>query len=227
MIDLKGKLCIFDCDGTLVDTEPLRAKGWKIFLKRHFNVFFKEEDYLRDCSGNSAKHNDKYFYDRFGIRFEETLQDKKRIIDQELIQTELEPIVSVSEFLENIKDIRKCIASNSSKKKILTAIGTVGLAKYFNEDEIFGKDLVEQGIIKSVKPAPDIYLYTAKQMGYKSEDCVVFEDSIYGIQAARAANMTVIGCITPSYGDKEDMKQKMKKFKVDYIVEDMREVLQF
>jgi HAD superfamily hydrolase (TIGR01509 family) len=225
MIDLKNKLCIFDCDGTLVDTEILRAKSWEIFLKK-YNILFAKEEYLRDCYGKSSEECHKYFYNRFAIKLDEKMKEEKSAISEELIKNELEPIAVVSQFLENIKDIRKCIASNSDKERIMLSISKVGLAKYFNEDEIFGKDLVEQGIIKSVKPAPDIYLYTAKQMGYKSEDCVVFEDSILGIQAAKAANMTVIGCITPSYEDKVAMRKKMKDAGADYIVNNMAELLE-
>lgn len=227
MINIKNKLCIFDCDGTLVDTEPLIAKSWKIFLKKQYNKDLTEEDYFEHCHGNAPKIMYEYFNNRFEInmKYEGELKEKKRAITQDLIRKELLPIAGVLEFLEEIKDIRKCITSNSSKKKILVSIEKAELKNHFNINEIFSRDLVEQGVIKNAKPAPDMYLYTAEQMKYKLKDCIVFEDSIAGIQAGKSANMKVIGCITPSCKDKKGMKERMKQAKADYIVEDMREIL--
>jgi HAD superfamily hydrolase (TIGR01509 family) len=227
MLNLQNKLCIFDCDGTLVDTEPLVAKSWVIFFKKYFNVNITEEDYFKYCHGKTPEDMCEHFNRKFNInlKFEGEIQEKKRIITQDLIRNELRPIASVSEFLRNVEEVRKCIASNSSKKKILISIKTAGLDKYFDEDEIFSRDLVDSGIIKSAKPAPDIYLYTAEQMEYKPENCVVFEDSVTGVQAGKAANMIVVGCITPSYQDKVKMRKKMEAAGAHYIVEDMTELL--
>jgi len=229
MLNLNNKLCIFDCDGTLVDTEPLIAKSWSIFFKKYYNIDLKETEYFENCHGGSPKHIAEFFKQKLGfaLEYKGEIEKNKRAITQELIRNELEPITGVDEFLKEIKDIRKCITSNSSKEKLLLSIRKVGLDHHFNENEIFSRDLVKNGIVKNAKPAPDIYLHTAEQMGYKPKKCIVFEDSITGIQAGKSANMMVIGCITPSCWNKSDMRKKMEKAKADYIVENMMEILNF
>jgi beta-phosphoglucomutase-like phosphatase (HAD superfamily) len=227
MLDFKNKLCIFDCDGTLVDTEPLVAKSWKIFLKKYFNVNFTENDFFEYCHGDSTKNVVKNLNDRFKINldYRGKIKEKKRTITQDLIKKELKPIPSVTKFLEKIKSFKKCITSNSSKKKIWLSVNVSKLNKYFNENEIFSRDLVENGTIAKAKPAPDMYLYTAEQMKYKPENCIVFEDSIPGLQAAKSAGIKAIGCITPSCKDKVNMRRRMEEVKADYIVENMMEIL--
>jgi len=227
MLHLTNKLCIFDCDGTLVDTEPLMAKSWRVFLKKYYDVDFGERDYFRYCHGNSPKNMIKYFNDRFkiGLDYKGKIKEKKRAISQDLIRKELKPISGVSEFLEKIKNVRRCITSNSSKKKLWLSVNVVGLNKYFNENEIFSRDLVENGTIAKAKPAPDMYLYTVEQMKYKPENCIVFEDSIPGLQAAKSAGIMAIGCISPSCENKANMRKRMKEAKADYVVENMMEIL--
>jgi len=229
MINLKNKLCIFDCDGTLVDTEPLIAKSWRIFFDKYYDIKVTEKEYFDFCHGNSPEAMCNYFNKKFGanIEFKGEMREKKRAITTELIENELEAIPSIVKFLEKVKDFRKCIASNSSKKKILLSIKKVGLNNYFNENEIFSRDLVSDGTIENSKPAPDMYIYTAKKMGYEPNQCIVFEDSITGIQACKSAGMTAIGCITPSCKDKIKMRKKMEENNADYIVEDMMDILKF
>jgi HAD superfamily hydrolase (TIGR01509 family) len=81
----------------------------------------------------------------------------------------------------------KCIASSSSMERLLLSLRVLGIDQDF-PDRVFSADSVPRG-----KPAPDIFLYAAAQIGVAPSDCMVIEDSASGVQAGVAAGMTVIG----------------------------------
>jgi HAD superfamily hydrolase (TIGR01509 family) len=81
---------------------------------------------------------------------------------------------------------RRCVASSSTPDRIALSLRVTGLSDLF--DQLFSSVQVPRG-----KPAPDLFLHAANQMGFAPADCLVIEDSIAGVQAARAADMKVIG----------------------------------
>jgi HAD superfamily hydrolase (TIGR01509 family) len=99
---------------------------------------------------------------------------------------ELKPIRHVAETLV-LLDLPICVASSSKPAKLSLGLIQTGLFDYFYP-HIYSTSLVAQG-----KPAPDIFLFAARQMGKDPAHCVVVEDSISGVRAARAAGMYAIG----------------------------------
>ena len=99
----------------------------------------------------------------------------------------LTPIEGAREFLEAWRDIPNCIASSSSPERLALSLEVLDMAALF-EGRVFSASSVARG-----KPHPDIFLYAAEQLGIQPSDCIVIEDSVGGVTAARAAGCIAIG----------------------------------
>ncbi len=112
-----------------------------------------------------------------------TMQEVNIAMESELLPLNV-PVMESAVF----KDIAKCIASNAPRDHILKSLHITQQNHYFDQEHIFSASQV-----KFAKPAPDLFLFAAKQMGYQAKNCLVIEDSLVGIRAALAADMRVIG----------------------------------
>jgi len=112
-------------------------------------------------------------------------RDWERRFDERYLEAEaeLEPVDGVVEALDRI-ELRTCVASSGTHEKMRRTLGATGLYERF-ERRIFSATEVEQG-----KPAPDLFLHAARQMGVEPGACAVVEDSPFGVEAAHAAGMT-------------------------------------
>jgi HAD superfamily hydrolase (TIGR01509 family) len=178
-------LVIFDCDGVLVDSEPLANR----VLAEQLTVIglpTSFEQSVRDFMGRSWAANVAVIEERLGGPMPDGFADG---YFDELYGTfarELEPIAGIHAALDAIA-LPSCVASSSAHDKIRRSLELTGLLEHFG-GRIFSAADVEHG-----KPAPDLFLYAAAQMGAAPERCVVVEDAPAGVQAGRAAGMTVLG----------------------------------
>jgi HAD superfamily hydrolase (TIGR01509 family) len=177
-------LLIFDCDGVLVDSEVLSCQV-DADLLTGLGVPYTADEIARQFVGVSlkdmiagieAEHGQKLPAD-FGDRINRTLFAR--------FETELKPIPGVREAILALPH-RRCVASSSTPDRIALSLRVTGLSDLF--DHLFSSVQVPRG-----KPAPDLFLHAAEQMGFAPADCLVIEDSVAGVQAARAAGMKVIG----------------------------------
>ena len=104
----------------------------------------------------------------------------------EALSRELDPIQNISVALEKLS-IPTCVASSGPYAKIRLSLGVTQLLPIF-EGRIFSAVEVNRG-----KPFPDLFLYAAEKMGVPSKNCIVVEDSVFGVQAGVAAGMAVLG----------------------------------
>ncbi|SFD66963.1 HAD family hydrolase [Streptomyces aidingensis] len=181
-------LLIFDCDGVLVDSEPV-ALRINLRLGRELGWPMDEEEMTRRFLGKSAPAIYRQMADRLG---EETALLWERRFTEQLnaaIDTGLNAVAGVVEALDALGTLplRTCIASSGSHEKMRRTLRAAGLYQRF-EGRIYSATEVAEG-----KPAPDLFLYAARRMGVPPPDCVVIEDSQYGVQAARAAGMRSLG----------------------------------
>ena len=100
----------------------------------------------------------------------------------EAIENELETVDGIVDALDRI-DLPTCVASSGTHEKMRLTLGKTGLFDRF-DGRIFSATQVERG-----KPAPDLFLFAAREMGVEPAACAVVEDSRYGVEAARAAGM--------------------------------------
>ena len=198
------KLIIFDCDGTLVDSESLsnkliatmmnevgipmtEAKSLKLFKGTHFKLI---TDYV---NSNSPKVIDFNFEERFRERCEA------------LFKSDLKTIDGVIPFIKKLR-IPYCVASNGPRIKMKTSLAVTGLDTYFDKKNIFSAY-----DISKFKPLPDLFLHASKSMNCVSSECLVIEDTVPGIEAALAAKMEVWAVHHPGIND-EILKYEIKHF---------------
>ena len=179
------ELVIFDCDGVLVDSEPLSNR---ILAERLTAVGLPTttEDAMRDYMGRSWKSDQELIERRLGGALPDGWVDEYHAEVFEAFERELEPVPGLPEALDDI-DLPWCVASSSAHPRIRTALRATGLLERF-DGRIFSSTDVEHG-----KPAPDLFLHAAAAMGAEPDRCVVVEDAPAGVQAGLAAGMTVLG----------------------------------
>jgi len=204
------KAVIFDLDGVLVDTEIEHEKAFKQVLSE-FNITILHQDYKHYFFGKTDKEGFLDIFRKKGIRkynIEECVE-KKREIFLKLLNG-ISVFKGVIELLDKLKEKYKlALASNSPKIEVEKIINLKSIKKYF--EVITSVD----DVIKP-KPDPEIYLKTAEKLKVSIEECIVIEDSVFGVGAGKRAGMTVIAIANT------EPKKKLKE--ADFVVENLNEV---
>lgn len=177
------KLIIFDCDGVLVDSEPIALRvDAQLFAELGWPL--SEEEIARRFTGRTTQYMMDELARHIGRPVPPDVVARYNALFRELITTELKPVDGILEALDKITT-PTCVASSGSHEKMRLTLGVTGLYERF-EGRIFSATEVKAG-----KPAPDLFLHAAASMGVDPADCAVVEDSEYGVAAARAAGMAV------------------------------------
>ena len=180
------RLVIFDCDGVLVDSEPLANAVLHAELARA-GLGLSLEESTSLFTGLSLASCLAVIEARLGGPPPEDFLPRLRAGVVERFRKELAPVPGVADVLRGL-DAPRCVASSGSHEKIRFSLSLTGLDGWFGDDDIFSADDVARG-----KPAPDLFLHAAARKGREPGHCVVVEDSVPGVQAARAAGMRVLG----------------------------------
>lgn len=179
-------LLIFDCDGVLVDSEYLFARVASACLNEiGIEIDFGEA--TRRFAGVSIKDMLARIALERGDALPDGFEDLVIRREDEAYAELLEPISGIREAILSIP-LRRCVASSSLPERIFGSLAATGLDDLFAENARFSTALVANG-----KPAPDIFLHAARQMGERPQSCIVIEDSVPGVKGAVAAGMRVIG----------------------------------
>jgi HAD superfamily hydrolase (TIGR01509 family) len=185
---MKYKCIIFDCDGVLVDSEAISAKVFQqMATDLGCNLDF--ETVLNQITGTSMKENLAFFEKHIEGELPSSFETEFRKRSYEAFKTDLKPIKGIHDLLKKIK-VPVGVASSGPVEKIRLNLATTNLINFF------GDNIFSSYEIGSWKPEPEIYLHTAKKMGFKPEECAVIEDSLPGIQAAIAGGFDVFGFAT-------------------------------
>jgi HAD superfamily hydrolase (TIGR01509 family) len=190
-------LLIFDCDGVLVDSEPLSCQIDADVLTG-LGIPYTAAEIARDFVGVSLKD----MIARIAAERGPLPEDLGERINRALFarfETDLRPVEGVREAILALPH-RRCVASSSVPERIALSLRVTGLDDLF--DDIFSSVQVARG-----KPAPDLFLHAAARMGADPADCLVIEDSVAVAGAAMAAaGMRVIftggGHCGPGHGDR-------------------------
>jgi beta-phosphoglucomutase len=188
---------IFDLDGVLVSTDEYHYKSWQRLCGEEGFTFFNHEfnhkfrgvarmkciDILLEAAGRQCTQEQKIeIAERKNRYFVESLQS---VTSNELLPGSKEMLIELKR-----RSTKIAIASNS--KNAQSIINKVGIGQYL--------DVVIDGYdIKNSKPNPEPFLLAAKRLGLKPQECLVVEDAIAGIDAARAAGMASLGIGERSY----------------------------
>jgi HAD superfamily hydrolase (TIGR01509 family) len=172
---------IFDCDGTLVDSEVICNLGLEIKLQE-LGIQANIQSMVNQFRGWKLANIVDALSQKYSIKLDETFITSYRELIADLFDSQLQPILNIAQALKDIPQ-PKCVASNAPLNKIEQAIRVTNLEGFFDNN------LFSSYVIQSWKPEPDLFLYAAKKMGFSPQNCAVVEDSILGIKAAQRAGM--------------------------------------
>jgi HAD superfamily hydrolase (TIGR01509 family) len=178
-------LIIFDCDGVLVDSELISCRAHSDVLTRH-GYPITSDQVLKRFLGVSDREARQTIEREMGRKLPDDFeaQMKQAVLDR--YASELVAIPYIGEAIAAI-DLPKCVASSGTPEKIRHGLTCAGLFEALAPD-IFSAVQVARG-----KPAPDLFLFAAEQMGAAPARCLVIEDSVPGVTGGCAAGMTVLG----------------------------------
>jgi HAD superfamily hydrolase (TIGR01509 family) len=178
------QLVIFDCDGVLVDSEPIAVGIDQLVLER-VGLSLSRREIIDRFVGRSASVMDAVIEERLGHPIPPELRAEFDRLYQRAFDAELKPVAGIPEALERIR-LPMCVASSSEPNSLRHKLQLTRLDCYFG-DRVFSARQVPRG-----KPAPDLFLFAAEQMRFPPSRSVVVEDSQYGVQAGLAAGMRVL-----------------------------------
>lgn len=185
-------LTIFDCDGVLVDSEVIalehlvermRELGAPMTLAECRDAFMGRHN--GDIVAGIERRIDRPLPG-------EAVRMRARMLAR--LERGLQPVAGAAAALARLHGPR-CVASSSDRERIVSTLRWTGLEAFFG-DHIFSGTEVPRG-----KPAPDLFLHAAREMGVAPEACVVVEDSAIGVAAAVAAGMRIVGFTGGSHSD--------------------------
>lgn len=178
---------IFDMDGVIIDSNPKHREAWAAFNRR-YGVETTEAMQERMY----GRRNDQIVRDFFGegLSVEEVAARgaAKESLYREMIGDQVEQLLvpGIRRFLERHCGVPMAMATNAEPPNVDFLLDRAGLRRYL-------RVVVTGAQVQHPKPHPEIYLRTAELLGTPPSNCIVFEDSHSGVEAARAANMRVVG----------------------------------
>ena len=186
---------IFDMDGTIVDSLPYHHEAWKIFFNENQVENFSEK--LKDYKGGGTLDLMKAVYgNKYSLKDLKSMSDEKEVIFREIYKGKINPIEGFKKFLIDIKSkhILVGLASNAVRKNVSLIINELNIFNDF--DSIICGDEVNNG-----KPNPEMFNKTINRFNIKKDECLIFEDSLEGVKAAKNSGVKVVG-ISSSTSDK-------------------------
>lgn len=191
---------VFDCDGTLVDSELIHAKALQGALAGLGLMFTPEQIRSQSVGVANADFLSRVAEERgltFPANLEAIVEDKAF----QLIADELKPMEGTDQVVRwlTAQGVKLALASNSSQRLVRQMLSAAGL------DREFGDRIVTSEDVAAPKPAPDLYRLAASLLSARTDDCLAVEDSPVGVTAARRAGMPVVGFCPPSgtFGETE------------------------
>ncbi len=207
-------LVIFDCDGVLVDSEPI---AMRILLDALAGAGLSlDPEVAHDrFLGRSLASTVGILAEDFGVRLDDAALGAMRARLYAAFRAELRPIPGVAAALDAIAP-PICVASSSQPERIELSLRATGLWERF-AGRAFSATMVTRG-----KPAPDLFLHAARVMGFAPEACLVVEDSPAGVQAALAGGMRVVGFVGGGHAQGQAHRAALAALGPDRVIDDMR-----
>lgn len=210
-------LVIFDCDGVLVDSEPIALRLLLSTLAAA-GVEIAPEDADALFLGRSLASMREIVARDFGLKLTDETLDEMRGGLYGAFRRELKPIAGIAEVLDELP-MPFCVASSSQPERIELSLRVTGLWRHF-ETRVFSVTMVARG-----KPAPDLFLFAAETLGHRPEDCLVVEDSPAGIMAAQAAGMRVVAFTGGGHARSDRHRANVAALGPDAVIETMPALL--
>ncbi len=200
---------IFDCDGVLIDSKMLHFEAWKKFWAKR-GIEHSYDDFKK----NFGRSN----FDIFGQLYKEAseeeikrLSDEKEEFYREIAAKNLKPVKGTVNLLKSLRQngFKMAVATSAPGNLLNFIMDQLGIEEYFSA-------IVTASDVKHSKPDPEIFLNAAEKLGLKPNECIVIEDAIHGIEAAKKAGMMCIAVETSHFAS--------ELRKADLIRKDLSEV---
>lgn len=186
---------LWDMDGVLVDSGPAHYEAWVQTLTER-GLPFTYEQFQATFGMNTAATLDHLFGPTLGAEEVQAIDQRKESLFRQAVKGNARLLPGVSEWLTRLKGrgVRQAIASSAPQANIDALVDELDLGDYFQA--------IVSGAGLPGKPAPDVFLVAARQIGVPPARCLVVEDAIAGVQAARNAGMRCIAVTTTNSAEK-------------------------
>lgn len=183
---------IFDCDGTLADSMVVHHLAWQAALVQHGATFEFGWELFTSRAGMSLPKTVEALNQQFGLSLDPEQVTAAQRAEYERYLPGVQPLTPVVELAREVaRHARVSVASGGERRIVRRTLELIGLGDTFSI--VITAEDVARG-----KPAPDMFLLAAERMGVVPSACVVFEDSVLGIEAARLAGMDSVLVQPPS-----------------------------
>lgn len=189
----KFKCVIFDCDGVLVDSEAI-GNQVIVDLANQLGAGITLDYAYKHFKGGSLDNIMLQIQQLISRKLPKDFEENYRTESFKKFKKHIKPIDGVLEVVKNLK-VHFCVASSGPESKIRLNLECTGLLPYF-EGKIFSCYTIQKW-----KPDPAVFLWAAKTMGFNPKDCVVIEDSLTGVKAAKAGGFDVFGYTAHDYNN--------------------------
>lgn len=194
-------LVIFDCDGVLVDSEPLANTSFAAALNE-VGLAWSVEETMSRLMGRSLKSCGEIVEAEIGRKLPSDFFERMQARTYQSFRDA--PLKAIGGVKDAVLELQKagldtCVASSGAVEKMKFTLGLTGLWDLFG-GRVFSASQVSRG-----KPFPDLFLHAAIEMNVQPFDCVVVEDSVPGVQAARSAGMRVLAYAGAPYADRDGL----------------------
>lgn len=207
------ELIIFDCDGVLVDSELVANEVFAEYLNAN-GLNMPLEEVMERFIGLSLKTCEKIALDDYGVRLPDDFIPEIRRLTEIALADNVKGMPNLREAIARI-GLPVCVASSGEHSKMTLTLTTSGIFDLF-KGKLHSATEVENG-----KPAPDLFLYAARKMGFAPEACLVVEDSPYGVQGAVAAGMRAVGFCGGGHRDLMRDSPMLVEAGAEIVIDDM------
>lgn len=218
---LPYSLVIFDCDGTLADTEPAYNKALSDGLIKLGLKDYTPEKCMDVFIGTAIPGIIEMIKEKYDIEFPDRFSDT--MVDQVtgMLDTYMTLDPTTDSTLKKLfeSDIKIAVGSNGQRKAVLAILKQAGFDRYFLEQQVFTFEDVA-----SPKPAPDLYLHVCSQMGIDPDKALVIEDTVKGAMGGINANIDVVGYTGLTHRS-TDIDDRLRVAGCKYMIKSMGELL--
>ncbi|MCO6389624.1 HAD-IA family hydrolase [Aliihoeflea aestuarii] len=213
---MKPDLVIFDCDGVLVDSEPISISVLREMIRTAGHEIGEDVAYERFL-GRSMASICAALADDPGIEITADQLGAMRERLNSRFRAELKAIDRVGWALQALP-MARCVASSSKPERIALSLTVTGLFPLL-DPHIYSATMVQNG-----KPAPDLFLHAAAQMGFPPEKCLVIEDSSAGVEAAKRAGMRVFAFTGATHARHPAHLERITALEPDLVFDNMADL---
>lgn len=196
-------LILFDCDGTLVDSEYLNLKAILQLMEECGVTGYDVENGMQKFSGHRFSQIIAGIKAETGVTFPDDIVARYLQKVRDLAPTDMQRVEGAKKMVEAAaQQATIYVVSNGERTNVLTSLEFVGLKEHFPDDHV-----ISGAMAKNAKPAPDLFLLACERENISPADTLVIEDSVAGVTAAKAGGMDVWGF----YGTHHDKENHAKR----------------